>query len=56
MTLLLRHIGRVLGDLVAQAVQMRDPWILVVVVAGAVAALLGLMVNAVGPVIVYPFL
>jgi hypothetical protein len=55
-TVLGRHLARLLADVVRQAVGTRGVSILLLVLIGGVIVLVTLLAHTVGPVVVYPFL
>jgi len=52
----LRHLGRVLGGLVAHAVRTRSVAVLVLAALGGIVVVATVVVQVVGPVALYPFL
>lgn len=56
MSLLIRHLARVASDLVRHSVSTRNVSVLLLVLLGAVIVVGTLLAQAIGPVVVYPFL
>lgn len=56
MILFLRHLLRVLLDLLRHTFHSRRPGVLLLVVVGGAIAALALLVQVAGPALVYPFI
>ena len=54
--LLIRELGRLVDDIVGFTVLAIRPWVLVVIVAAAVAVITATSVTIIGPLSIYPLL